>query len=396
MRAWPTLVLPLLMAMGATAGAADFDPRSSDWNGLAELVALADSGPLTLTAESSLPDTSQGLLWIHVGDGVDHEALRRFIQAGGRAVIAQDSGESSALFSAFGVTLGPVDTGPMERLGGNPALPVARPAAGWPLGQGVGQVVANHPAGLTGDGERRLVFPGSDSALAIERQVGGGRILFLSDPSVLINNMLELDGNRRFARNLLTWLSGRGGGVRLFVGLPPGGGGPPGFGLGEFLGLEGLRDHLPWLVLVAFGLAVIGLAFLVPAGGERAWGGRDPIPEPERPSHGAVRIAALAALPDDADGRVLAAMAGQRARSVLRGHGIDLSQAYDRLAGRAADLPRGLSGLAALLQQVEETPPVGDPYAPDGRSWTMAEALALDLDVQELEKGMMVGGAHAA
>jgi hypothetical protein len=89
-------------------------------------------------------------------------------------------------------------------------------------------------------------------------------------------------------------------------------------------------------------------------------------------------------------------MAGGRARAALRFEGLDPADAYERLAAQAVDLPRGLSGLAALLQEVEETPPADDPYAPSRRRWTVAEALALDEGVQELVDGIKGGGRRAA
>ncbi len=387
------------MLLCGPAEAADFDPRSDDWNGLGALASIAKRGGLELSNEA-LPAEAVGLMWIHPGAGMDADALRRFVRAGGRAVVADDFGESGDLFEAFGLALEDVDTGSLERLGGNPALPVARTARGWALANGVTRVVANHPAGVSGPGEIRLAFGGA-AALAIEQRIGAGQVLFMSDPSLFINNMLELKGNRRFTSNLLDWLGQDGQGVRLYVG-PTAGAGGGGAGQGwldeieEAAGLDRLRDHLPWLLLVAFGLAVILLAFLVPAGGERAWGGRDPGAAPARPARVGVRVASLAALPDDGDGRVLAAMVGSRARAALLAEGLTLGVAYERLAPRAADLPRGLSGLAALLQQVEETPPAADPYAPGGRRWTVAQALALDEGVQELMEGISGAGRHAA
>lgn len=401
----PGLVLALLLLAPAAAGAEDFDPDNTEWNGLSELAGLVPAGGLEVANAPSLPAAGGGLVWIHPAAGADVEGLRAFVRAGGRAVIADDFGSSGPLFGAFGLTLGDVDTAGLERLGGNPALPVARADAGWPLAQGVSQVVTNHPAGVSGPGEVRLRFDGSKAALAIEQRLGRGRILFLSDPGVLINNMLELDGNRRFARNLLAFV-GESGAIRLHVGPLPGRAGDGAGGedaSGGWLGelapqeeLEALRDHLPWLLLVAFGLAVIGLAFLVPAGGERAWGGRAPGPPPARPVRVAVRAAALAGLPDHADGRLLASLVGRRARAALAAEGLTMADAYARLAPRADTLPRGLSGIAALLQQLQETPAADDPYAPTGRRWTVAEALALDEGMSELMAGIRGGGRRAA
>src|SRR5262249_38350334 len=53
-------------------------------------------------------------------------------------------------------------------------------------------------------------------ALAVEIGIGRGRLYALADPSVLINNMLELAGNRAFAFRLVSALARPGG--RLVVG----------------------------------------------------------------------------------------------------------------------------------------------------------------------------------
>jgi hypothetical protein len=68
--------------------------------------------------------------------------------------------------------------------------------------------MTNHPATLvtdlpsvfvTGDPPRTLVAVGA---------IGEGRLVIVGDPSTLINNMLEVEGNRRFARNVLRYLAG--------------------------------------------------------------------------------------------------------------------------------------------------------------------------------------------
>src|SRR5262249_41011705 len=60
----------------------------------------------------------------------------------------------------------------------------------------------NHPATLRSTLPPAYAFaPGA--ALVVEGRVGKGSFVAIADPSVLINNMLEIDGNRAFAEGLV-------------------------------------------------------------------------------------------------------------------------------------------------------------------------------------------------
>src|SRR5262249_38598660 len=95
-----------------------------------------------------------------------------------------------------------------------PGLPVAR-AENHPVTQGVQRVVANHPAALRGQVGKPVLSFAPGEALCVEIEVGRGRLFALADPSVLINNMLELPENHAFAYNLVGALARPGG--RLIV-----------------------------------------------------------------------------------------------------------------------------------------------------------------------------------
>ena len=59
---------------------------------------------------------------------------------------------------------------------------------------------------------------GDGSALVLAGAVGSGRLIAIADSSLFINNMLELDGNRQLARNLLRYLHSDDGG-RVFLAI---------------------------------------------------------------------------------------------------------------------------------------------------------------------------------
>src|SRR5690606_22287377 len=92
-------------------------------------------------------------------------------------------------------------------------------APGHPLARGVAGLVLNHPALFTRVDGPTPVFGFDDgSAVVVVGQLGAGQVVAIADPSVLINRMLELEGNLGFARNLLGHLAAAGGRVTVLAG----------------------------------------------------------------------------------------------------------------------------------------------------------------------------------
>src|SRR6185295_10005434 len=90
----------------------------------------------------------------------------------------------------------------VERFQGRTELPIARPVLKTVLGQSTAGLVANHSTAFVTALPPTFAFsPGA--ALVVEGRVGAGSFVALADPSVLINNMLELDEDRAFARALV-------------------------------------------------------------------------------------------------------------------------------------------------------------------------------------------------
>jgi hypothetical protein len=222
-------------------GEGDYLPDNPEWNGLGDLFALARG----LGME---PELRAEIVWDELGDDavllvlyprapLDEAAFVGYLQGGGRLLLADDFGSADALLARLALTR---HTGPATAARfyeDNPDLPLAVPLGEHELTSDVGAVVTNHPAWLRGDLAGVLGFSARDIVCATGT-VGAGTVVVLSDPSVLINNMLELGGNLSFATNLLRYL-GRPG-VRLVVvtgdfgsrGVPRGGvadlGGPGG------------------------------------------------------------------------------------------------------------------------------------------------------------------------
>ena len=212
-----------LTASPAGADDTDFAPESTEWNGLSELLALAAARGRPIEVSRRLDAgtlTSRDAVLVIAPQAEPRAiALTDLMRHGGRVLIADDYGAAGAMLRAFGIRRGrPRADGDVLELRGNPALLVAHPAQQQPLTIGVDALVTNHPMvvfHVPAAGREALapIFEiAPNDAVVLAGEVSPGRLVVLSDPSVLINNMLELQGNRRFAENLVDYISlGRGG-----------------------------------------------------------------------------------------------------------------------------------------------------------------------------------------
>jgi hypothetical protein len=204
--------------------AADYETDSLDWNGLSTLEALAHGMGLEVTPETTVDwdDIERGdvLMLLYPTARIDPAHLAAFLHNGGRVLVADDFGKAEEALAGLGILRGTgVGVRADQFYEGRSYAPVARPLVpGHPLAAGVDALTANHPSvwKATGGAESIFAFDGGDSVVAA-LQVGEGRLVALADPSVLINRMLEFDGNLAFAINLLRYLSRSGESQRLII-----------------------------------------------------------------------------------------------------------------------------------------------------------------------------------
>ena len=212
-----TALVVLVLAGVARADESDYRPENPEWNGLSELFAVARSAGVRPEMRAELPwdelGVDDGVAIIYPRVAVDTARLRDYLSRGGRALVADDFGAAGPTFEAFGLARGQVPA-QAPRYQDMPGLPIAM-AENHPLTQGVQKVVANHPAALRGEVGKPVLSFGAGEALCVDIEVGRGRLIALGDPSVLINNMLELSENHAFAYNLVAQLVRPGG--RLIV-----------------------------------------------------------------------------------------------------------------------------------------------------------------------------------
>lgn len=209
------LAVAALTLVPARANAADFEPSGEHWTGLSSLVSLARTEHVPLTApprvDLSRLRAADGLLLVGNGPALSIQGLQSFLRAGGRAAVAADFQRGGAdVLRWFRIELSDFPAGGLdaELERGNPALPIAFPRSQHPLCVGIDGIVTNHPR-IVGHARLRPVLgftAHGDDALVLTGRVGGGRLVAIADPSVLINNMQRFPGNRQFAKNLLHYL----------------------------------------------------------------------------------------------------------------------------------------------------------------------------------------------
>jgi hypothetical protein len=226
-----TVALPLLVGwtLGTAAARAETEDAEPDvlpgaeelpdyspvraWNGMGRFVELAQSLGLRVElvrADRVALDPTQNLVLVFPDTAPDGVALRAFVDAGGRLLVADDYGFGSSALAPLGMLRVDGPTAPSIAFRGDPALPIAVPTMRHPALEGVGAVVTNHPAALgPGPGAHCLLafYAPPPACLLAETELGFGTALALADPSVLIDLMLQVDGNRRLAEGLLRYLT---------------------------------------------------------------------------------------------------------------------------------------------------------------------------------------------
>jgi hypothetical protein len=250
----------------ATAQGRDFAPDNREWNGLSELFEIAAEQEIALEPVARLDlgmvQATDTLFIVSPEAELPIADLRAHMHAGGRIVLADDFGRGDSLLESFHIERARPERADSLRLRGNEELLVAEASSGHPLTEGVSALVTNHPQVIRHSDLDPIFSFGGRDAVVLAGAVGEGRLVAIADPSVLINNMLELRSNRRFAENLLSYLTSDREG-HVFV-LPPNGvfegryGQTSGHWLGDF---RTLLEQLARVDIPASALRVAAAAF---------------------------------------------------------------------------------------------------------------------------------------
>jgi hypothetical protein len=221
------LALLLVAAPGAARGQApggEYDTVNTAWNGLSTLDALARGMGFEVVPQAALSwdeiEPTDVLFILYPTAKIEPSHLSRFLRNGGRVLLADDFGRGEEALRDLEILRGPGAAAAADSFWDDqtfaPIAKVLDPA--HPLAAGVETITTNVPAIWRDLREGSRVFGFDDgSVLVAAVEVGDGRLVALSDPSVLINRMLEFEGNLAFAINLLRWLERPGVEPRLIL-----------------------------------------------------------------------------------------------------------------------------------------------------------------------------------
>lgn len=228
------------MLWSSVALATSFSTQDSGWEGCSILTSILSTvvGSQNVVVTQNLVwgdlKPEDGLIVLHPVHAVNPDELSAFLRAGGRVAVLDDYGAGDEILGRFHIRRLPPPQRPARALRNNPALAIAEPVADMtpartmsvhPTVASVTQLVTNHPTGLSHPNLSAVLQIRArgepDVVIAVAGQVGRGRLLAVSDPSIVINQMMRYPGNREFAAGLARYLvdddtwGSRGG--RVFV-----------------------------------------------------------------------------------------------------------------------------------------------------------------------------------
>jgi hypothetical protein len=221
-----------LLGAARSAFADPFSLQGADWEGCSELVRLAraevgaDHVVVSDKLDLSVIGPKDAVLILHPEKSIDAAELAKFMHAGGRVILLDDFGKGDGLLRHFGMERVPLPQVPAEMLRKNPHLALAEPASPHPVVVDVQRVVTNHATGLKHPDlspvlRVRSADGGADVPVGVAGAVGNGRLLVLSDPSMVMNSMLRYAGNKALAKGIMhyaldddTWGARNG---RIFI-----------------------------------------------------------------------------------------------------------------------------------------------------------------------------------
>lgn len=211
-RALLSLVAIALAARPAAADTSDYDPHSQSWQGLGAFVGLAEGMGFEVDAKASLEwsdiSATDVLVIVYPLQRVDPAKLGAFINAGGNVIVADDFGEARDALTGLGVFRNESGSIRANRYQNDQLwAPIANARGDHPIANEVGDVVTNHPAVFTRADGADVVVAFEDGSVVVAGMRGSGRFIAVSDPSILINRMLQsFPGNVQLAANMLRWL----------------------------------------------------------------------------------------------------------------------------------------------------------------------------------------------
>jgi len=188
----------------------DYETEYKGWNGLSTFSALAAGEGLQILERTHMDwtelDSNDVLVLIYPTNYVDPSKVISFIRNGGRVLIADDFGTGDQILAQLGGRRSQ-NFRASRYQDDHVFSPIAMPSGVHPLSAGVKELTTNHPSAITQLAGMQSVFSfNSGESVVAAGELGLGRYVALADPSVLINRMLQFEGNLQFAINLLRYL----------------------------------------------------------------------------------------------------------------------------------------------------------------------------------------------
>lgn len=216
----------------------DYSLGNNNWNGASKIYELTkEKGYITKSLESfriAYNWKNSVMVILYPDFGIDPVELYNYVVKGGNVLIADDFGYGNYVLSKFPVSFGNGEVGnEKNNYAGKNYAPIVSSFKEQTIAKAdtnmVTNVVTNHPTYLIpGNKQATAHFPQAsyveknfnglrdpdeidapDESLVFANafEVGKGRIIVISDPSIFTNGMFELGDNKAFYENTLTWLS---------------------------------------------------------------------------------------------------------------------------------------------------------------------------------------------
>ncbi len=200
------------MSADAQPAASPVAAESPDWTGLSDWIAAARSagldvqtGPLDLSTLS--PREAVAVIGPEAPPA--DEALVRFVQEGGRLLVADEGAASDALFTRLGLQPKAAPRGTDPSLPGYPDL-VVLTVAPFGVFTGLERLVTNHPGAFAPGPLDAAVGFASGDGFGYDATLGTGEFVAVADSSLFVNLMQHVPENARFSAQVVSWLAENG------------------------------------------------------------------------------------------------------------------------------------------------------------------------------------------
>jgi len=220
-------ILASILVIYFTPSIDDFDPGNPGWNGLSELSSILQVKPLKSLSAIALEEDPSDALIIIAGPeknftAEEASAIEQFIRAGGYLILADDFGSGNSLLGLLEVGArfdGSLLLDPLFKYRSS-KLPEVHRFSDEFTRYNLSSLVLDYATSIDGCGEpvalsssysfldenlngaRDVGEPEGPLAVACEIRLGRGRIFLISDPSMMVNSMLNRGSNLEFLKIL--------------------------------------------------------------------------------------------------------------------------------------------------------------------------------------------------